>query len=154
MIIAIVVGVVIFGLVFAIAAGTIGRETHRLAVSQPAPSFELSDAVVFISERLPPEVSATLSYEDVRDLVGWHLDLLQSQGLEQKVGGIDELVIVDERSTVDALVLRGAEEGRSFEPSHVAAVLDGELAYLEEIGAVGPLADPDETGETGENRPS
>lgn len=143
MIIAIVVGVLIFLIVFAIAAGTIGRETHRLAESPPAPSFELVDAVDFISERLPEEVAAVVSYVDVRDLVTWHLELLQKAGLEQKVGGTDELLIVDDETTIDALVLRGAEAGRAFEPAHVGAVLDGELAYLQAIGAVGPLADPE-----------
>ena len=93
MIVAIIVGVVIFLIVFAIAAGTLGRETHRLAESPPAPSFELVDAVDFIADRLPEEVSAVVSYADVRDLVSWHLELLQKAGLEQKVGGTDELLI-------------------------------------------------------------
>lgn len=141
--VAVIVGVLIFVLVFAIAAGTIGREAHRLDSSPPAPSFELIDAVDFISDRLPPSVSAAISYADVRDLVTWHIEVLQEAGLEQRVGASPDLLIVDDESALDSVVLRAAEEGRSFEPAHVRAVLDGELAYFQAIGAVGPLADPD-----------
>ena len=140
MILAVVIGVLIFVLVFAIAAVTIGRETHRLDSDAPAPSFELIDAVDWISERLPSSVSGQISYADVRDIVTWHLDLMARSGMAQKS---EELLIVDDESAVDAVILRAAEEGRAFDPTHIRAVLDGELGYLEAIGAVGPLADPE-----------
>ena len=55
--------------VFLIAAVTIGREARRLDGVSPAPAFELVDAVDWISERLPSEVSAQISYEDVRVVI-------------------------------------------------------------------------------------
>jgi hypothetical protein len=68
-------------LVFAIAAFTIGRETHRLDAVTPAPALELVDAVDWIAERLPEEVSARISYDDVRALVTWHLEMLEADGV-------------------------------------------------------------------------
>jgi hypothetical protein len=139
----IVVVAVVAVLVFAIAAGTIGRETHRLDSEAPAPSLDLVDAVDWISERLPGDVASQLSYEDVRDIVTWYLYDLQREGLEQRVGGNDALVVVDDDWELDTLIARGTVHGRTFTHAQVRAVLDGELGYLAAIGAVGPLADPE-----------
>ncbi len=128
-------------LVFAIAAVTIGRETHRLDAVTPAPALELVDAVDWIAERLPQEVSAQISYGDVRDLVTWHLEMLDADGVGQTADS--DLVVVEDQGTIAALVDRALEHGRAFDATQVRAVLDGELAYLRAIGAVGPLADPE-----------
>jgi hypothetical protein len=127
-------------LVFAIAAFTIGRETHRLDAVTPAPALELVDAVDWIAERLPEEVSARISYDDVRALVTWHLEMLEADGVMQTADS--DLMIVEDQGTIAALVDRALDNGREFDATQVRAVLDGELAYLRAIGAVGPLADP------------
>lgn len=136
------VGVVVVLLVFAIAAFAIGRETHRLDAMPPAPSFELVYAVDWIAERLPEEISAQITYEDVRDIIDWHLQELAEHGVKQSAGAKDgELVVMDDSAAIDAVMYRALAEGREFTPNEVKAVLDGELAYLEAIGAVGPEAD-------------
>jgi hypothetical protein len=147
-----IIGVVaVVVLVFVIAAFAIGRETHRLDAMPPAPSFELVYAVDWIAERLPEEVSAQITYEDVRDIVDWHLQELAEHGVEQTAGAASgEVVVVDGRAAVDAVMYRALAAGREFTPAQVKAVLDGELAYLEAIGAVGPEADaaPDSADES------
>lgn len=130
-------------LVFAIAAITIGRETQRLDSVSPAPALELVDAVDWIAERLPESVSAQISYEDVRDLVTWHLQMLEAEGVRQESPDMGDLVIIEDQGTIAALVERASQERREITPDQVRAVLDGELAYLRAIGAVGPLADPE-----------
>ena len=130
-------------LVFVIAAVTIGRETHRLDSLAPAPAFELVDAVSWISDRLPPEVSAQVSYADVRDLVSWHLATIDGAAEPRKNGsGPDELVIVEDADATETLIALAKADGRSFTHDQVKAVLDGEIAYLRAIGAVGPQIDP------------
>lgn len=129
-------------LVFVIAAVTIGRETHRLDSLAPAPAFELVDAVSWISERLPPEVSAEVSYADVRDLVSWHLATLDVAAEARNGRGQDELVIVEDDDATETLIALAKADGRSFTQDQVKAVLDGEIAYLRAIGAVGPQTDP------------
>ncbi len=146
------VGVVVVVLVFIVAALAIGRETHRLDAMPPAPSFELVYAVDWIAERLPEEVSAQITYEDVRDIVDWHLQELAEHGLKQVPGVITgEVVLVDAGAAVDAVMYRALADGREFTLGQVRAVLDGELAYLEAIGAVGAPADGKSDAETVSN---
>lgn len=136
---------VIAVLVFVIAAVAIGRETHRLDAVAPAPTLDLYDAVDWIAEQLPVEISAHITYEDVRDIVTWHVEAMQERGVEPTMGADGSLVIVDEERSVESLALRALREGRDVDPRHIRAVLDGELAYFAAIGAIGPLADaPDD----------
>lgn len=138
----ILAGVAVVLIVFVIAAIAIGRETHRLDAMPPAPSFELVYAVDWISDRLSPEISAQISYEDVRDIIDWHLQELSAHGVKQTaLPEQTELVVMNDNEAVDSVMFRALAEGRELRPEHVKAVLDGELAYLEAIGAVGPIAD-------------
>jgi hypothetical protein len=140
-------------LVFVIAAVTVGREAHRLDAVAPAPTLDLFDAVDWIAEQLPAEISAEITYEDVRDIVTWHLDEMQQRGVEPTMGADGALVIVDEERSVEALALRAVQEGRQVDARHIRAVLDGELAYFEAIGAIGPLAEaPGEPGAEGDRK--
>ena len=116
--------------VFVIAAVTIGRETSRLAEQSPRPVFDMDEAVEWIGDRLPLEVSAQLSHDDVRQIVQWSLDHLA-------VSPDDEVLVVDEETL--AYVQVRARDGRHEWTEHqIRAVLDVQLAYLEAIGAAGP----------------
>jgi hypothetical protein len=133
--------------VFVIAAVAIGRETHRLDAVTPVPSIDVNDAVGWISERLPEDISAQVSYEDVRDILLWHLDEMQSRGVASTLessaaNGADpaQPIVVDDDWGVDAVGMRALQNGRDLNPVHIRAVLDAELEYFEAIGAVGPQA--------------
>ena len=140
---------VIAVLVFVIAAVAIGRETHRLDAVAPAPTLDLYDAVDWIAEQLPAEISAHITYEDVRDIITWHVEEMQERGVEPTMGADGSLVIVDEERSVESLALRSLREGRDVDPRHIRAILDAELAYFAAIGAIGPLADaPDDPSAT------
>ena len=125
-------------LVFVTAAVMVGRETRRLDNLTPEPVFDLTEAVVWIEARLPDEVRAQITYGDVRDIVDWHLTDLATRGVATASGPDGAEVVVGDEDSVDALVMRLLALGRDVEPSHVKAVLDGELNYLVAIGAVGP----------------
>jgi hypothetical protein len=43
---------------FTIAAGVIGREAHRLDSFSPVPVYDVEQAVAFVAERLPEDVSS------------------------------------------------------------------------------------------------
>jgi hypothetical protein len=49
--------------------------------------------------------------------------------------------VVGGAETVDYIVDRAAQSGEAFLPEQVHAVMETQLAYLREIGAVGPKAD-------------
>ncbi len=143
--------VVVIGLV------TVGRVTFGLADQPPPSLFDLDEAVEYIGERLPFEVSAQLSYDDVRAIVGWHLDYLEGKGVAAET----EEILVEEQSTGSGPVVAAEDEavayvlGRASDTDldvddvQIVLVLEAEMAYLEAIGAIGsevrPPRDPDET---------
>ena len=130
---------------FIIAAVVIGREAHRLDAMSPRVVFDLDEAVLSVSERLPAEVTSELSYADVRDLVRWHMADLRAQGLKPPAA-VDEpqdpsrLTVVDEDASISSLVARVASEGRTYRREEIGAVVEAHFEYLREIGAVGPPA--------------
>jgi hypothetical protein len=131
--------------VFIIAAVVIGREAHRLDAMSPRVVFDLDEAVLSVSERLPEEVTSELSYADVRDLLRWHMADLRAQGLKPPAA-LDEpqdpakLIVVDEDASLGSLIARVASEGRTYSREDVSAVIEAHFEYLREIGAVGPPA--------------
>jgi hypothetical protein len=132
-------------LVFIIAAVVIGREAHRLDARSPRVVFDLDEAVLAVSERLPADVTAELSYADVRDIVRWHMADLHAQGLRPPTAlevpqDPTRLVVVDEEASIASLVARSASEGRTYRPDDVTAVVEAHFEHLREIGAVGPPA--------------
>ena len=136
--------------VFVVAAVVVGREAHRLDAQPPSPTFDLDEAVVWVAQRLPEDVTAVLSYDEVRRILDWHLEDLRERGLS--VNGKVPLtivpVIVGERDSVRFVMARAAEEGVDVNAEHVLAVLEAQLGYLAAIGAVGPIAslDADNSG--------
>lgn len=129
--------------VVAIALIAVGGVTARLAGSPPTSVFQLEEAVQFVAERLPDELTARLSYDDVRTLIGWHLDYLRAKG----VAGVSDhdleamppgpIVTADDEAV--AYVLGRAEEaGVDLDDVEVVEVLEAELDYLRVIGAIGP----------------
>ena len=116
--------------VFVIAAVTIGRETSRLAEQSPRPVFDMDEAVEWIGDRLPFEVSAQLSHDDVRQILQWSLDHLA-------VSADDEVLVVDEE-TLAYVQVRARDSGHGWTEREIRSVLEAQLTYLEAIGAAGP----------------
>ena len=108
--------------------------------------FDLDEAVLSVSERLPEEVTSQLSYADVRDLVRWHMDDLRSQGLKPPAA-VDEpqdpskLVVVDEDASVGSLVRQGRYPKDVPTPTRRSRRSSRRISSTcREIGAVGPPA--------------
>lgn len=134
-------------LVFAIAAGTVGRETFRLGHQPPATILDVDEAVARVADVLPEEAQARLTYDDVRRLIVAQLDHLEDKGVLARHGedvavadgGTPDVVLADDDSV--AVVLGRAEaEGLAVTDEDVFRVIAALHAYLEDIGAVGPPA--------------
>ena len=69
-------------LVFALAAGAIGREAHRLDAIAPRAVYQLDEAVDFVADRLPPQSQARLTPAEVETLLVAHVQWLHDQGLQ------------------------------------------------------------------------
>lgn len=126
-----IVVIVVIGLV------VLGRETARLA-AEPRPAvFDLSEAVDYIADRLPLEVQGRLSHDDVRWVLLADADLID----DDPSAGDDDPQVVDEDSAVARILAVADASGRDLADEDVVAVLDGRMAYLGAIGAIGPAVD-------------
>lgn len=136
--------------VFAIAAGAIGREAHRLDAVAPRAVYQLDEAVDFVCDRLPPASQARLTPEEVEQLLLFHMHWLHEQGL-QPDGVVDLPQTIDTPVvlTEDALTayLIGEAEANGvdlLDDVDAVNVVEAHLAYFEAIGAVGPQAGLDD----------
>lgn len=132
--------------VFAIAAAVIGREAHRLDSVPPRPVFDMDEAVAWVAEHLPFEVSAILSHADVRNIIDWNLEYFRSKGASGNGSRphFDAQVVVGGAETVDWVLTKAHQSGAVYTAAQVHAVLDAQMTYLEAIGAIGPEAAPGE----------
>lgn len=128
-------------LVFVIAAVVVGRETRRLDAQAPRPVFDVDEAVVWIADNLPDDITAELTHGDVRRVLLCSVDHLRLLAAEERVGSEDERV-----AHVLAIVdLPGRQ---------VRAVLRAQAEYLQLIGAAGavPFLPPERGGGPAEDR--
>lgn len=144
-IILVVAGVI----VFAIAAGTVGREAHRLDALAPRAVYEIEQAVEFVADHLSPAAQARLTYEELEQLLTFHMRWLHAKGLQpdkvvDRRQDIALPIIVDDNSEVAYLLGQAEAVGLDVQDEDVAHVVDAHTAYFTAIGAVGPEArDPD-----------
>lgn len=124
--------------VFAIAAGAVGREAHLLDAVPARPVFDPDEATTWIAERLPPQTTATLSYDEVGRIVNATLDLLRSRASVVRTSGeVPDAggdAVIDEDAAV-------AHAAGNLPSQHVRPVVQAVFQYLEVIGAVGPVKD-------------
>lgn len=142
----VVLGVVAVLVVFAIAAVVIGREARRLAAKPPQRVFDFEDAVTWVCDHVGDDVAAILSPDDVRRILHWHLEYFRLKGVSSNGdrAHTEGPVVVSGAETVEFVLMRAEAMGAEYTPEQVHAVLDAQMTYLEQIGAVGPVADPDD----------
>ena len=138
---ALVVGIV---LVVGIAVFAVARVSVELEGTMAPALLEIDDAVEFVGEVIPFEVSAVVSHEDVDEIIRWVLDWFDRLGLVsdfgEEMGGdwvVDDQVVVDEIGVVDYAVARGVEDRPDLDSVHVTVIVDAFVNYLRDIGAVG-----------------
>lgn len=139
--------VLALGAVFGIAAVVLGREAQRLAAQPPRRIFDFEEAVAWVCDHVSLEVAAVLSPDDVRQILNWHLEFFRVKGVSSNgdsAHGTDGPVVVSGAETVDFVLLRAESAGSTFTPAQVHEVLEAQMGYLGEIGAVDEVADPDD----------
>ncbi|MCD9623424.1 hypothetical protein [Rhabdothermincola salaria] len=125
--------------VLVIALVTIGRLTYRLEDEPPTSVYDLEEAVEFVADRLPEEMTAELTYDDVRALLLWHLDYLEDRGVARDFGENDTSgpLVAAEDEGLAYVLGKAAEGGLELDDVWVVRVLDASGEYLEAIGAIG-----------------
>ena len=121
-----------------IALVAVGREAFTLSAQPKQAHFDLEEAVEFVADRLPDEVTAVLTYDDVRSILRWHLEYLRDRGVPARrdltEGGP---VVVEDDEGIAWVLGRADEVGLEVTDTEVAIVLETELAYFDAIGAIG-----------------
>jgi hypothetical protein len=126
---------------FVIAAVSIGSVTGSLAVRPRRSVYDLGEATEFVATRLPSELTAVLSYDDVDAVLTAHCDYLEQLGVASARAADDigeELVVVADDEPVAWILGRLDERGVDIDDAHVVAVLDAEQEYYRAIGVIGP----------------
>ena len=124
--------------VVVIALVAVGREAFTLSAQPKQAHYDLEEAVEFVADRLPDEVTAVLTYDDVRSILRWHLEYLRDRGVPVRRDQLEGGPVVVEDDEGIAWVLGKADEvGLEVTDAEVAIVLQTELAYFEAIGAIG-----------------
>lgn len=133
-----------------LAAYAVMRVSSRLAHTRARAVYDLFEAVDFVADRLPDELSAKLSYDDVQDILLWRLDHLRLQGSATygrgdvtavEAEGRNEEVVTRDDDSVDYVLAMASESERDIDALDVVVVLDLESQYLKTIGALGPPAE-------------
>jgi hypothetical protein len=122
----------------------VGSAASRLGHQTPATIFDLDEAVTDVGDRLPDDVQARLSYDDVRSLIVATLGHLRHQGLTalpgeevDRTGQRPEVVVADDDAV--AVVLGAVEaQGLDVTDEDAVEVIRALLAHLQHIGALGP----------------
>jgi hypothetical protein len=142
----IVVGVVVVAVVLAIAGALVVREAARMRDRPPAAIFDPDDAYDWVYEHLPELPASTLSTADVHRILDAQMDFIREHGVSEngERGRVRGVVLFDTSEAIDAIVARCAEDGETYLPEQVAAVLDCQIDYLRFIGAIDPAPAPDD----------
>ncbi len=126
--------------VFVIAAATVGSVSGSLARRPRRSVYDLDEAVEFVAERLPGNVTARVSYDEVRAVLGAHCDYLADKGLASTATADDigtGLLLVPDDEPLAWILGRLEERGVPLDDADVVAVLDVEERYYRAIGAIG-----------------
>jgi hypothetical protein len=138
----IVAGVLVIGLVVAIAAALVIREAGRVAREPPPALFDLDEAHEWVVAHVPDDLAATLTSDDVRRILEFQLDYFEKKGVSGNGSGpkAPGPVVVGGAEAVAYIVDRAASTGEAYLPEQVYGVLETQLSYLRAIGAIGPPA--------------
>lgn len=132
--------------VFAVAALSVGIVSGSLARRPRRSVYDLEEAVVFVADRLPDELTARLSYDDVRAVLLFHCDYLAAKGVASERTADDigaSLVVVPDDEPVAVVLGRVEEAELDLADTDVITILEAEVGYYRAIGAIGPELDGD-----------
>ena len=126
---------------FVIAAASIGSVTGTLAEKPRRSVYDLAEATQFVADRLPDDLTARLSYDDVDAVLGAHCDYLAEAGIASAKADDDigeNLVVVEDDEPVAWIIGRLEEIGFEVDDADVVEILEVEEQYYEAIGVIGP----------------
>ncbi len=134
---------VLVGLIIVVVAIVVVlREVRKLGIEPTPPVFNIDEAFEWVVERVPYEVAATLTPDDVYRVLAFQTELFAARGASANgsAGRRAEGAVIGAAEIVEYVIERAAATGEEYLIEQVNPVIEVLLAYLEEIGAVGPAA--------------
>jgi hypothetical protein len=128
---------VMMALVFAFGIAMFWQESRRMRYRETV--YGVEDSIEFIWEGLGDH-KLGLKRSDVRRILEWEMRYLQKPELWEEEG---QPVVGGEAAAAYAQE-QSFEEGHSYEPEQIYAVMDLQAEYLVAIGAVGDIVEPGE----------
>jgi hypothetical protein len=126
---------------FVIAAVSVGLVSGSLASRPRRSVYDLEEAVEYVADQLPDELTARLSFDDVRNVLLFHCDYLAAKGVASERTAeelVSSLVVVPDDEPTAYVIGRVEEERLGLSDTDVVAILDAESGYYRAIGAFGP----------------
>lgn len=126
---------------FVIATAAVGSVTGTLANSPRRSVYDLAEATHFVADRLPDDMTARFSYEEVEAVLGAHCDYLTARGLASGRAADDigeDLVLISEDDVTAWIIGTIEEAGLEMPDEDVVVVLEVEADYYRAIGMFGP----------------
>ena len=128
------IGAIVFSVLLVLVAAMVWQEIKNVPEGHPV--YVIEEAVPFVMQRLGDDAHSRLDADAVLRILEWEVYYLQ--GLA-RANPSSPAPVAGSEAAIEFIVGRSAG---SFEPQDVAEVLDGEVAYLAEIGAIGAAAGP------------
>ena len=125
----------------------VGREARRLDAIAPRAIYVVDDAKQFVIDRISRTGGSQLTPGELEQLLVAHLRRLHDKGLHpdnatDQRQSIEQPLILDEIDETAYMLGELETLGIITDDSAVAEVLALHLQYLDDIGAVGPPAEP------------
>ena len=121
--------------VVAIALVAVGGGVAKTASMPKQIVYEVQESIDFCAEALPDDVTATLSYDDLRRLLRLHLEWIQAYHFTPE-GDPDGPLVFNNEDALAYVMERAAITRLPVSADHARQVLDAHLAYFQFMGAV------------------
>ncbi len=122
-------------LVVGIALVAVGGGVAKTARMPKQIVYDVQESIDFCAEALPDEVTATLSYDDLRRMLRLHLEWIQAYHFTPE-GDPEGPIVFNDDDALAYVMERAAITRLPISVEHARQVLDAHLAYFQFMGAV------------------
>jgi len=126
--------VIVVGLVF------VGDAVGKTSAMPDQIVIDVHEAINFCAEALPSDVTATMTFDELRRLLRLHLEWIQAYHWSPEGSG-EGPILFEEFDALDYVIERMAAIRLDVPRAHVAQVIDVHSSYLQVMGAI-HLEDP------------
>ena len=122
-------------LVIVIALVFVGDAVGKTSAMPDQIVLDVHEAINFCAEALPSDVTATMTFDELRRLLRLHLEWIQAYHWSPE-GSSDGPILFEEFDALDYVMERADVTDLDVERDHAAAVIEAHSSYLQVMGAI------------------